>query len=129
MTLALAALVLASLNPTTTVVSTSLGQKIQIIKGGKKGGAKASELSPQVVQDNSAANAKAQELDRKSADLDARNKDLAQREQALDEKQQAATEQEKTKADKQKALQKKIEKIGEQNEAHFGTATDSLAGD
>lgn len=129
MTLALAALVVAALNPVAPVASLSLGQKIQIIKGGTGKKAKAApaqqqaEIAPQQVQDNSAANAA------KSAELDARSKDLTAKEQALEEKQQAQAEQEKAKAEKQKALQKKIEKIGQQNEESFGAATDALAGD
>jgi DNA repair exonuclease SbcCD ATPase subunit len=133
MTLALAALVVAALNPVAPVTSLSLGQKkIEIIKGGGKKvrPAPSVEIAPQPIQDNSGVNqAKAAELDRKSAELDARNKELSQKEAALEEKQQAQAEQEKAKAEKQKALQKKIEKIGQQNEEAFGAATDALAGD
>jgi hypothetical protein len=131
MTLALAALVVAALSPVTPVTATALGQKIQIIKGGSKKAkaAPTTELTQQPLRDESANNAKAAELDRKSADLDSRNKDLSAKEQALEEKQQAQAEQERQKAEKQKSLQKKIEKIGQQNEETLGAATDALAGD
>lgn len=132
MTLALAALVVASFSPSTVVSSTVTAQKIQIIKGGTKKpkpAAKDTELAPQSLQDNSANAAKAAELDKKAADLDARHRELTQKEQALEEKQQAASDAEKKQAERQKALQKKIEQLGEENEKHLGAATDALAGD
>ena len=132
MSLTLAALVLSSLSPATPVASTALAQgKVQIIKG-KKGTVKAANsegTSVQVSPDAQGNTAKAQELDRKSAELDAKNRDLAQREQALQEKEGTAAEAEKKKADQQKAMQKHIEKIGEQNQQMMQQATDSLAGD
>ena len=132
MSLTLAALVLSSLSPATPVASTALAQgKVQIIKG-KKGTVKAANAegtSVQVSPDGQGNTAKAQELDRKSAELDAKNRDLAQREQALQEKEGTAAEAEKKKADQQKAMQKHIEKIGEQNQQMMQQATDSLAGD
>lgn len=123
----------ASFSPSSVVSGAVTAQKIQIIKGGTKkpkAAVKDTELQPQSLQDNSSANAaKAAELDRKAADLAARDRELAQKEQALEEKQQAASEAEKKQADRQKALQKKIEKLGEENEKNFGAATDALAGD
>ena len=130
MTLALAALVLSSLSPSSLVSSAVLGQeKVQIMKGKKgTGTVKASDAtSTPAAADSSAA--KAADLDRKSAELDAKNKDLAQREQALQEKEAAASETEKKKADDQKAKLKHIEKIGEQNQQMMQQASDSLAGD
>jgi len=133
MMLAFAALVAAALHPAQPVASLSLGQKIEIIKGGNKKAKARAELAPQTVVDTSSANqanqARAAELDRKAADLDARHKDLTQREQALDEKEQAAAAHEKEKADKRKAQQKHIEQIGQQNEATLGAAADALAGE
>lgn len=134
MTLTLAALVVASLQPTVAVAPLVSAQKIQIIKGGSKKAKPAAkadaELAPQMIQDSSQANAaKSAELDRKAAALDAKDRELAEKEQALDEKQKANAEAEKKQAEKQKALQKKIEKLGEENEKNFGAAADALAGD
>jgi hypothetical protein len=133
MSLALAALVLSSLSPTVPVTATALGQKVQIING-KKGtvkaaGANSEGTAIQVAPETQGNTAKSQELDRKSAELDAKNKDLAQREQALQEKEATASESDKKKADQQKAMQKHIEKIGEQNQQMMQQASDSLAGD
>lgn len=135
MTIALAALVLCSLSPSSVVTSSSLGQgKVQIIKG-KKGTVKAANamsdatVVPVTVDGQGNNGAKAQELDRKSGELDARNKDLAQREEALQQKETAAAESDKKKAEQQKAQQKHIEKISEQNQQMLQQATDSLAGD
>ncbi len=127
MTIALAALVLCSISPSSVVSSASLGQgKVQIIKG-KKGTVKAANASNEVtvipvVVDSPGNNGK-------SAEVDAKSRDLAQREQALQEKETAAAENEKKKSDQQKAQQKHIEKIGEQNQQMLQQASDSLAGD
>ena len=134
MTLALAALVLSSLNPSSQVSSAALAQgKVQIIKG-KKGTVKAAnanaENAPVPVVDSSSNNAaKTADLDRKSAELDAKNRDLSEREQALNEKQAAAAENDKKKAEQQKALQKKVEKISEGNDELWRQSSDALAGD
>lgn len=134
MTLALAALVLCSISPSSVVSSASLGQgKVQIIKG-KKGTVKAANANNEVavipvVVDSPGNNGKSLELDRKSAELDAKNNDLAQREQALQEKETAAAETEKKKSEQQKAQQKHIEKRGEQNQQMLQQASDALAGD
>ncbi len=131
MTLALAALVLCSLSPSSLVSSASLGQgKVQIIKG-KRGTGTVKAGSTETVAPTTADSgaARAADLERKSAELDAKNKDLAQREQALQEKEAAAGENEKKKSDQQKAQLKHIEKIGEQNQRMIQGASDSLAGD
>ncbi len=130
MTIALAALVLCSLSPSSVVSSASLGQgKVQIIKG-KKGTVKAANANNEVtvipvVVDSPGGNGNSA----KSAELDAKSRDLAQREQALQEKETAAAESEKKKSDQQKAQQKHIEKIGEQNQQMLQQASDALAGD
>lgn len=130
MVLALAALVLCSISPSSVMSTASLGQgRVQIIKG-KKGTVKAANAKTvsneftviPVVVDSPGDNGKSQELD-------ARSRDLAQREQALQEKETAAAENEKKKAEQQKAQQKHIEKIGEQNQQMLQQASDSLAGD
>lgn len=125
MTLALAALVLATLQPSSVVSASVTAQKIQVIKGGARK-AKAvtpkdsNELAPQTIQDRSQPAPKAD---------DAAARDVADKERALDEKQKAQAEADKKQAERQRALQKKLEKLGDDNEKAYGGAADALAGD
>lgn len=102
-----------------------LTQKIEVIRGPKRATTK--PVTVETTQSTDAA--KAQELDRKAAALDSRAKALEQREKALAEQEADAQEKERARDEKQKALQKKIEKIGRDNEAAFGAATDALSGE
>lgn len=129
MTLALAALVLTSLSPSTVVSQSALGQKIQIIKGGKKSvkAAPTTEATVQVVPQADTARARA--LDQQAAQLDAQSQDLAQREQALQEKEARDAEASQKSAEQKKLLQEKLQKLGAQNHEAWQNASNALAGD
>lgn len=127
MVLTLAALVLTSSFPPVTQVPLAQS-KVQIIKGGKKGGA----AKPAPAVENAApeaSQARAQDLSKKSAELDAKAKELDAREAELKEKETSQAEEKKAQEEKQKALKKKIEKHGQQNAAAWEDAAGALSGD
>jgi Skp family chaperone for outer membrane proteins len=128
MSLPVVALVLASLFPPT--VSLVAGQNVQVIKGGKKGGAARQETAASVqTAPDAQANGNA-DLAKKAADLDARAKALDAKDAQLKEREANAEEEKKQQQDKEReALRKKIEQLGQQNRAAWQDATNALSGE
>lgn len=126
MTLALAALVLSLCPDVSPVVLAQ--SKVQIIKGGKKGGAK-EVPAPANANAEAASQAKAAELAKKSSELDAKSKELEAKEAELKAKEATAAEEQKARDEKQQQLKKRIEKHGQDNANAWDNAAGALSGD
>lgn len=134
MTLTLALLVVGSWCP--PVVPFVAGQKVEIIRGGSKGGAtkrlastsasstSSTEVTVQVAPTSQADSSQAQELSKKAAALDAKAKALDAKEAELNEREAKTSEDQK----RQEALKKQLEKLDQQNRAAWQDATNALAG-
>jgi hypothetical protein len=113
-------------------------QKIQIIKGNDKKGAKVlapvtSEPRPADAACAQCAPARAdtqqaEALRREAAALDERTRALAEREQAVEARESAHAEAEAKKAERLRAQQKQIERLGAQNQRAWQNVNNALIG-